>query len=297
MPSTRNFGWPTPEDTAQVANGPAIIRALGDAIDSTIGDKNIPDFSDDTPADGQVLTFDQAQGVYVPEDPTATPAGFTFVGTRIFTADGTFSKADPFGDGSFDGALMRAVRVRAVGGGGGGGGASTTGAGESSAGAGGGSGGFAESLILSSAIGSSEPVTVGLGGTGGAGVAGTVGGNTSFGSSVVGPGGVPGATREADTVPSTIIPSTTVPAAPTGDLTIIGAFGTPPLLMRDNRRSSGAGAESPLGGGGRPVGSGNGLSTDGFGGGGGGAANQPNQATARDGGDGGDGVVIVEVFA
>lgn len=36
MAITPNFGFPTPDDTDQVSDGAAAIRALGDAIDAAL---------------------------------------------------------------------------------------------------------------------------------------------------------------------------------------------------------------------------------------------------------------------
>jgi hypothetical protein len=297
MPSTPNFGWPTPEDTAQVANGPAIIRALGDAIDSTIGDKNIPDFSDDTPADGQVLTFDQAQGVYVPEDPTAVAAGFQLAGTRTFTANGTFEKNNPFDDGNPDGLVLRAIRVRVAGGGGAAGGAGITGAGEVSMGAGGASGGFSESFITDIAsLDSSVTVMVGAGGSGAVGVAGNDGTASSFGALVVADFGRGGLVR-APTSATTFILGPTGGDPGTGDLAFGGGAGFPGMGTPPTFAVAGNGGVNTFGGSGRGrTFNASGEAGTAPGAGGGGGANAQNQATARSGGAGADGIVIVECF-
>ena len=83
MATTPNRNWPTPDDTDLVRDGAAAIRALGDAIDGTVGQ------------------------------------GFVFAGTRYYESSGQFLKADPLGTGDIG---LRAIRVRLVGGGGGGGG-------------------------------------------------------------------------------------------------------------------------------------------------------------------------------
>jgi hypothetical protein len=107
--------------------------------------------------------------------------GLVLVGTRYYTSDGTFDKADPFDDGSFDGSLMRAIRVRLAGAGGGSGGAATA----NRISAGGGGGAYAEKFITDIAgLSASESVTVGLGGTAGAdtdGAGGNGGSSSAFG--------------------------------------------------------------------------------------------------------------------
>ena len=111
--------------------------------------------------------------------------GFRLVGTRYYTSSGTFDKADPFGDGSFDGALMRAVRVRLVAGGGGSGGAQLAILDFCSAGSGGGGGGYAERFYSDvSSFDSSISVTVGAGGAASDAdtVAAAAGGASSFGT-------------------------------------------------------------------------------------------------------------------
>ena len=82
MATTPNRSWPTPDDNDLVRDGAAAIRALGDAIDGTVGQ------------------------------------GFVYAGTRYYESSGHFEKADPLGQGDIG---LRAIRVTVVGGGGGGG--------------------------------------------------------------------------------------------------------------------------------------------------------------------------------
>jgi hypothetical protein len=103
-----------------------------------------------------------------------------------FTSNDTWNK--PSG--------LRAIMVEVVGGGGGGGGCAATGSGQSAEGGGGGGGGYSKKFILENVLGSSEPVTVGIGGDGGStgNNPGSAGGASSFGShlSATGGEGAPG---------------------------------------------------------------------------------------------------------
>jgi hypothetical protein len=302
MPSTPNFGWPTPEDTAQVANGPAIIRALGDAADATvfaqgtaIAAKNIPDFSDDVPTDGQVLTFDQAQGVYVPEDPTAVGAGFQFAGTVYFTSSGTFDKADPLGTGDIG---LRAIRVRMVGGGGGAAGTGTTGANQASVASGGGGGSYSESFITDIA-GLDATVTVTRGSAGGGGAIGanngSPGGTSSFGTLVTAFGGGGGTARAPrSTFAGQVGAAGGAPG--TGDFTVAGSGSTGALVVD---ATQGQASVNSVGGGSLLSGSTAAIfiGTTGlaFGGGAGGRVAVQN-TTETSGADGATGIVIVDCF-
>jgi hypothetical protein len=104
-----------------------------------------------------------------------------------FTASGTWTKDSG----------LKYVIVELIGAGGGGGYALNSDANEELAGPGGGAGGYSRKLILASALGATETVTVGAGGAGGTSVAnGVTGGTTSFGSLLSGTGGV-GATSSS----------------------------------------------------------------------------------------------------
>jgi hypothetical protein len=234
--------------------------------------------------------------------------GFRLVGIRYFTSSGTFDKADPFGDGSFDGALMRAVRVRVQAGGGGAGGAAATTSTQYSAGGAGGGGAYAESFVLAAALGSSETVTVGAAGAGGAAGNnnGTAGGGSSFGTLVTASGGNFGNGRVAQTVPNGRSGvSGAVQTTATGDLTFAGQEGTPNVTLPHTLEFiiAPAGGMSRLGVGGagrvRQTGTAglDGNAGNGFGAGGSGGVNTDTQAVGRAGGAGVAGVVIVEVFA
>ena len=322
MPSTPNFGWPTPEDTAQVANGPAIIRALGDAADATVfaqgtaiaaqgtaiadlDAKNIPDFTDDVPSDGQALVFDEAVGKYAPQAVAPpTTDGFLFAATRYFFSDGTFAKDDPLGTGDIG---LRAVRVRLVAGGAGGGGANTTTSTTIANGGGGGGGAYAESFLLADDLTASVAVVVALGGAGGDGTSGFGGdgGNSSFGSGetfeVSAEGGDGGQNSIRETPPLMRVPgqggSTFV-----GDLGVAGSAGGlgQSFFAVSFASSSGKGGHTFLGGeaDARRMGTAGSAGSDGnlFGGGGSGASNNVDQSVVRNGGSGAAGIVIVDCF-
>jgi hypothetical protein len=213
--------------------------------------------------------------------------GFRLVGTRYFTASGTFAKADPFGDGSFDGALMRAVRVTVVGGGGGSGGTNNN----DRTSAGGGAGGYGIKLVTDIAgLSSSETITVGAAGAGGAAgdFAGTAGGTTTALGATAN-GGAGGTSSSA----AFLIPEG---GTATGvDFAITGDSGSPRSTSRSNVLAGSAG--TPLSG--RRA-----LIVTAFNargstgliyGGGGQHSQQVDTATA--GSSGAAGIVILEVFA
>lgn len=114
---------------------------------------------------------------YITTPPT-TVNGYTFLKRTIYTSDDTWV-GDP---------LTTAIKVICIGAGGGSGGIDGTAATIQATGGGGG-GGYAESFITSPP--STETITVGAGGALGAsgGGAGGDGGNSSFGSTVIAPGG------------------------------------------------------------------------------------------------------------
>jgi hypothetical protein len=171
--------------------------------------------------------------------------GFQYVGTRYYTSSGTFAKADPFGDSSFDGAKMRAIRVRVQAGGGGAAGCGTTGAGQVDIAESGGAGGYAESFITDIAgLGTSVTVTRGDGGAGGTGAAvGSVGGSSSFGTAVVAAGGVFG--ERATATPPIAGRNRPGGTASAGQLQIPGGVSGTSFYMAatENTGSSGNGGE------------------------------------------------------
>jgi hypothetical protein len=227
-------------------------------------------------------------------------AGYQFVDTVYFTANGTFTKATyPW---------LRAIRVRLVGGGGGGSGAGANpGATSYATGRGGGGGGYGESFITDIAgLSASVTVTVGSGGAGGAAGnnSGSTGGTSSFGalvSATGGGGGVAGATI-GDSAASMFLAG---PAAGgstiTADLAIVGSPAGPDVHCG----GFGFAIGTPSGGsylapGRTGVSTSTGTAgTTGAVGGGGGTSAITRGATvaAQAGGAGGAGLVIVDLFA
>ena len=218
-------------------------------------------------------------------------AGYRYLQTVRFTANGTFTQANYSG--------LRAVRVRVIGGGGGGGGATTTTSGGQSAGAGGGGGGYSEKFILISALGTNETVTIGAGGVGVSGDDGNTGGTTSFGSHLSATGGVGGTSGTDRTTQNSVVRQGGLGGLGSGgDLNAYTDAGQS-SLEGSHVRIPGNGGGSLFGGGGRHFSSVNG--TNGgvglyYGGGGSGGSNGTGQSTARSGGDGANGIVIVEIY-
>ena len=242
--------------------------------------------------------------VTLPNGPFDFEAGYRYAGTRYFTSDGTFLKADPLGTGDIG---LRAIRVRCVGGGGGGGGAAATGASQNAIGRGGGGGGYAERFFTDIAsLDTLVTVTRGAGGTAGAAGnnAGAEGGVSQFGGSLdawitrasggagggggvaAGLGGFLGGAAAGD--------------GEQGDLLLAGSQST---AVQYIFASSVVGSipGSAAGGFGTYLSAGTTSGSNGttgrlYGGGGGGGLNVQNQATAKTGGAGGNGIVIVDCF-
>jgi hypothetical protein len=243
MPSTSEFDFPYPSQDDAVALGYKNIEDLAEAVED------------------QFLR------------------GFQFIGRLVFTADGTFSKADPLGTGDIG---LRAVQVTAVGSGGGG--AQTT------AVSGGGGGGAAcrISFINVASLGASESVTIAAGGAGGDEAVGAAGGASSFGSLVIAGGGDGGRTDQGG-------PGGT---GGTGDLVLAGQSGTSGsrVTLDGTRHLLGGGGSSGGGFGGGAAqhirANFSGQNGRGFGGGGGGGV-----GSGQTGGDGFAGLVIVDLYA
>lgn len=236
-------------------------------------------------------------------------SGFRYIGQRRYSPAGsyTFEKADPFGNGSFSGVTVRAIRVRCVGGGGAGGGGATTTAGQASLAAGGSSGSYAESLFTSlAALPASVNVVVGAGGTAATGATGGDGGNSTFASGsfgVTGRGGR-GGTRSSATTGLIMISGTFRSLSDsTGQIRVEGGAGEGSMfdttvLSSDSQMVGGGGGSNPLGSGALGLVSTQGRTfgePSGFGGGGSGVS-ITSTSTAVAGIDGGGGVVIVDVF-
>jgi hypothetical protein len=210
---------------------------------------------------------------------------YLFKETVLFTASGTFTKADYPG--------LRAVSVQCQGGGGGGGGASTTAAGESSSGGGGGAGGYAKSFILADNLDPAEAVTVGAGGA-----AGSDGNDSIFDTisgEVRGRGGIAGDASGASPTFGVFALGGAGGGAGVGDLAINGGAG------RDGFggvfAGGGGGGKSQLSGSPKAApASGNGLPGIPYGGGGSGAWNDASEGATKTGGAGAIGIVIVDVF-
>lgn len=171
---------------------------------------------------------------------------------EVFTTSGTWTKD----------AGLKYVVVEGTGGGGGGGGDEGTG---------GGAGGYFRKLILASALGATETVTIGAAGTGenSSGTGGSNGGNTSFGSILTGNGGTKAGAGGTATG---------------GDINITGGVGS--------RATSGTGGNWSQGGS-NLLGVGGGSSTEagtGYGAGGAGGA------TSNAGGAGTAGIIIVTEY-
>lgn len=255
MAVTPNFSWPTPDDSDQASQGAAAIRALGNAVDAVVG------------------------------------RGFLYAGTRYYTSDGTFAKADPLGTGNIG---LRAIRVRVVGGGGSGGGTAETSASQQANGAGGGGGGYAEKFITDIAgLDASETVSVGDGGAGAAaGGAGVAGGTSSFSSLSCTGGGGGGIGLASAGVQR--VSGGAAGVATGGDLNIDGEPGFIGFVLTGERMLTGIGGASFLSKQ-RAQGTGNGNAGLLFGGGAAGASSAPSTA-ARVSTAGAAGIVIIDCF-
>jgi hypothetical protein len=261
MATTGTFGWPTPDDSDFVRDGAAAIRALGNAVDSTLA------------------------------------SGFTYAGTRYFFSTGNFEKADPLLSGPIG---LRAIRVRMVGGGGGGGGSQSTLAGTTASGSGGGGGAYAEAFITDIAgLDASVLVTRGAGGTAGpVDTNGGAGGGSSFGALVTASGG-DGGSRGARGAPVSLTAQGAAGGqSGTGDLVIPGGGSINGTRIQVDLAPRLSGSASHLSGiqeGRFTVGNTTGAVGQLFGGGGQGGASIESQAGAA-GGAGGNGIVIVDCF-
>jgi hypothetical protein len=260
---------------------------------------DLSDVDAPSPSTGDVLVYDGVAGEW-----QSSAVGFRYVGTRYYTSSGTFAKADPFGDSSFDGAKMRAIRVRLVGAGGGGGGAPATAAGETGLSPSGGGGGYAESFITDIAgLDASVTVTRGAGGNGGAAGAnaGSNGGASSFGALVAANGGGGGGAGFATSTFPKAVSGADGGAATAGTLQANGGAATAGVMLTGSLSGApdgsavGTAGGSVLSAGRRTAVFANGAA--GVLGSGGTGSLQTSSAAAKSGGAGGDGIVIVDVFA
>jgi hypothetical protein len=218
--------------------------------------------------------------------------GYRSINQQIFTSNGTWTPSTP---------NVRAVLVEVIGGGGGSGGCAATIAGERAESACGGGGGFSRKFITSG-LGPSESVTVGVGGTGGsAGLnAGGTGGTSSFGSHLSATGGVGGGGGN-NTGGTTTSFGGAGGTGSGGDLNISGGDGSPGVVRLGSgttpaqiwRVESGGTVYSAP----QKTGASNSSGLVGFfpGGGGSSATSEPSQS-ARAGSSGAPGVVIVYEF-
>jgi hypothetical protein len=229
--------------------------------------------------------------------------GFRYAGTRYYTSDGSFAKADPLGTGDIG---LRAIRVRLVGGGGGGSGCAATAAGESACGAGGGGGAYSEKFITDiDSLSASESIVRGAGGSGGAAGAnhGTDGG-TSSAFTVTAPGGLntTGLAGIASATPAyTAGRGAGGPRGANADFDIAGMPGGSGYVIAGgeltNMDPNGGHAANGLGiGGSSPTSNTNGINGAEYGGGGMGGRNRQASQTAKSGGNGSNGIVIVDCY-
>ncbi len=187
--------------------------------------------------------------------------------------------------------------VRILAGGGGGGGCTSI-VNQSSVGGSGGSGGYQEQFFTAAQIGSSRDVTVGTGGAGGTAGnnAGSAGGNSLFYilNTQGGSGGQGSPTQGAPTVITAIGPQNTI----SGDLSVPGGNGDNGFVLSTALVSSGKGADSLLGMGGKAQGNGNGAtngwSATGYGSGGSGGTTVGSCSAS--GGNGAPGIVIIHEY-
>lgn len=235
--------------------------------------------------------------------------GFRFVDRRIFSTPGTFTfdKANPMGDSSVDGSIIRAYRIICVGGGGAGGGALAISTGQIALAGGGSSGAYAETFAPASDYSSTVEVIVGAAGTSFTGGAGGAGGLSSFdGANTQAAGGLGGQITTTAGTGLRSAPGTNGPGTVSGNITInrnhgIGSIWSADLVGAGSPFAGGNGGSSILGSGGAGIASSVTVShadASGFGGGGGGRSNTTAITNAAlSGGNASPGVVIVELYA
>ena len=216
-----------------------------------------------------------------------TGGGGIIIAKQVFTASGTYT---PTAD-------MECCIIECVGGGGSGGAASTSAANEFMGGGGGGGGAYARKIAQAVDIGSSQVVTIGLGGGGSAGGgSGLPGSATSLGTLCVANGGQGGQDAYSGYIPYGGLGGT----GGTGDVLCDGGAGGPGCYNQGGSTfmRPGSGGNSVLGGGGQGCPTTNGVGQVGgaYGGGAGGSASYAGAGLAG-GNAGGNGVVIITEFA
>lgn len=250
---------------------------------STVID-DIDDVVITAPANNDVLTYNTASGDWINQS-TAASSGYQLGSIQKFTANGTWTK--PAG--------VLAVVCEVVGSGGAGGAGSSTAAGAMSCASGGGGGGYA-SKFITSGLGATETITVGVGGTGSAGNDGNAGNTTSFGTHLQATGGAGGIHSTASSG-GRIAQGVAGGVGTLGDVNSKG--GSSDSASSDGTTARGtAGGASFFGGGGNgraatlASGSVSGIAAGDYGGGGSGTCNGQS-STSTAGGAGSDGLVVV----
>lgn len=206
----------------------------------------------------------------------------------VFDVKGTFqfTKADyPW---------LARIKVQVQGAGGGSAGANAADS-EALARPGGAGGGWSMSLIEVASLGAVETIVVGAGGAGGVGNAtGSGGGNSSFGGSVIAPGGDGGSASMTTGSTPDAVSGVVGPTAGTGDQVSGGGNSGGAIRLSGVKALSGAGGDSQLGqGGGARASEGGGTASRGRGAGAGGSV---SFGASVDGVAGGDGLVVIELY-
>lgn len=221
-----------------------------------------------------------------------------YLGTQVFTANGTYTPGTYLLGGQS--VTARVGRIRGAAGGGAGGGTAATSGSTAAAALGGGAGSTGEVIQVGL---SSQTVTIGAGGVAASGAAGGDGGSTSIGSWLVLPGGKGGSLASAVTPPSALPPQVGSASSPTSTATSVlylsnGALPlSPAIALSTSSVASGAGANSPYGGGGGGQGGTTaGGAANGHGAGGGGASAGASSA-AQAGGAGTPGILFIDEYA